>query len=161
MFAVELKHINYHYTDLENVHCFNQQGRSSNFASCALAAVGVPTYHFLVHPQLYKYIPSMLKRIGIGILLMVLSFFSYMILELVTHLENGQIKRIFLMENTKPHFNFFWTLIPFLFHALAHVLVIYCSNEFIIAQTPQQAKGLIIFHYFGYAWNVFSLWICH
>ena len=137
-------HKNYHYVDLEHVYCYNQLDISSNIVAYSIAAVGVPTYQFLVYPLLYKHIPSMLKRIGIGILLMVVSFFSNMILELVTHLENEEIACMFAMKNTKLHINYLWTLIPNLSHGLGYVLVLYCSIEFIIAQTPQQIKGLMM-----------------
>ena len=144
MLAMWWGHQNYHYTDLEKVYCYDEVDTSSNIVAYVIAAVGVPTYHFLVHPLLYKHIPSMLKRIGIGILLMALSFFSNMILELATHLEDEEIMCMFSMENTKLRINYLWTLIPNLFHGISYVLIVYCSVEFIIAQTPQQIKGLMI-----------------
>ena len=61
----------------------------------------------------------MLKRIGIGILLMVLSFFSNMILELAMHLEHEEIMCMFsTTEKTKVNVNYLWTLIPNLFHGI-------------------------------------------
>ena len=105
-------HKNYHYNDLEHVYCYDQVDISSNIVAYAIAAVSIPTYHFLLHPLLYKHIPGMLKRIGIGILLVVCSFLSNMILELVTHLQNEEIACMFAMKNTELHNNYLWTLIP-------------------------------------------------
>ena len=133
-------HKNYHYVDLEHVYCYNQRDISTNIVAYAIAAVGVPIYHFLVHPLLYKHIPSMLKRIGIGIVLIVFSFFSSMILELATHVENEEIMCMFAMKNTKLHINYLWTLIPNLSHGVGYVLVMYCSIEFFLLKPLSKSK---------------------
>ena len=138
--------------DLKRVHCYNGVYNNGYFVSCAIAAVGVPMYHFLFHPLFYKHIPSMLRRIGVGILLIAISFFSNMIVELVAHLENEEIMCMFSMNDTKVHINYLWTPLPILFRSVGYVLVMYCSVEFVIAQTLQQINGLmmcITFEAFG------------
>ena len=80
-----------------------------------------------------------------GVLLMVLSFFSNMIHELATHLENEEIMCIFLTtEKMIVSLNYLWTLIPNIFHSIENVLIVYCFIGFSIARTPQQIKGLMM-----------------
>ena len=64
-----------------------------------------------------------------------------MFLELVMCVVNEEIMCMFAMENTKLHINHLWTLTPKLFHGLGYM---HCSIEFIIAQIPQQIKGLMM-----------------
>ena len=48
-----------------------------------LSTLGLPTYHFLVYPVFYNSIPSMLRRIGLGFFLMMLSILSSSVIELL------------------------------------------------------------------------------
>ena len=83
--------------DLENVNCYDQVEVSSNSVAFTISAFGIPAYHSLITGNLllYNHIPRMLRRTGIGILLMALSFFSNITLEYVTHTENEEVMCIF------------------------------------------------------------------
>ena len=69
-----------------------------------LIIVSMPLYICLVRPFIFKYVPGMLKSIGLGILFMVASLICTLIMETVVHME--QEKHFGCMFQTFP-FKFF------------------------------------------------------
>ena len=145
--AISFRHKDYHFLP-ENTHaCYNETNISGAIIACLIAALGLPEYHFVIYPFFYNHIPSMLRRIGLGMLLMATSFLCDSIIEVVGHMENGNVTCMFSTNSEEGgHFpiNYLWTLIPNLIHATGFVLVFYSSFEFVIAQTPWQMKELSV-----------------
>ena len=51
----------------------------SDIFNLLMAVLGIPLYYLLFYPFLYNHIPTMLKRIGFGLLLLLCSFIMYAI----------------------------------------------------------------------------------
>ena len=105
-----------------------------------LSIVGLPIYHFIIYPLFYNSIPSILKRVGLGILLMMLSLVSNSVVGLTqaNHtciVENG--------TNLEPVISY-WQLVPNLLLSLSFLIAIYNFVEFVMCQSPCQMKVIIL-----------------
>ena len=147
MFAIGYWHKGYHNSKANSGKCYSETNISSGIAAFFVAALGLPAYHFVIYPFFYNYIPSMLRRIGLGMLIMAVSFLCNSIIEVVGHMENGNVTCVFSAnahEGATFPVNYLWTLIPSVLNGVGVVMVAYSTFEFVIAQTPCQMKGLAV-----------------
>ena len=82
-------------------------------------------FYFLLRLCLHKYIPSMLKKIGLGLLFAVCSMASYTV-----------ILRFYGNNNV--------LIIPQILSGIAYALIFPASLEFTIAQCPVQMRGVMV-----------------
>ena len=122
------------------IYNFLLPNKSSQFISCyvnkdllyfLIAVVLILLYHFL-YPCFYKFIPSMLKRIGIGLIFALLTTLYY----------------VFMLA-CRDSFNLNTTsykslLVPQILHGIAFALIFPTSLEFTIAQCPHKMRGFLI-----------------
>ena len=104
-------------------------------------------YQWIIYPYFYKYIPSMLKRIGLGMCFALFTLLYYVI-----------------MIACKEHFpldtnSYKAIVIPQILFGLSLALIVPASLEFTIAQSPLEIRGLMIGFWFaayalGYAINI-------
>ena len=104
-------------------------------------------YQWIIYPCFYRYIPSMLKRIGIGMLFSLFTLLYYVI-----------------MIACKEHFpldtnSYKAIVIPQILFGFSLALIVSTSLEFTIAQSPLEMRGLMIGLWFaayalGYAINI-------
>ena len=87
-------------------------------------------HQFLIYPCFNKYIPSMLKRIGVGLVFALATTLSYAII--FKH----------KMNNLSYFIDLF--LIPQVLFGVAFALVSAVSLEFTIAQSPVQMRGMMV-----------------
>ena len=87
-------------------------------------------YQILIYPCFNKYIPSMLKRIGLGLVFALATTFSYMVI-------------FKYQKNTLSYFNDL-LLIPQILYGVAFALIIPTSLEFTIAQSPVEMRGMMV-----------------
>ena len=93
----------------------------------------LPIYQFLLYPFLYNYIPTMLRRIGCGLVLMIVSHVSILTIEFV-----GEV------DNWESSFAKFWLeLVMKLFLYLGLIIAASATLEFTIAQSPCQVRGFV------------------
>ena len=97
----------------------------------SVAVVLILLYHFL-YPCFYKFIPSMLKRIGIGLIFALLTTLYYVV-----------------MLACRDSFNLNTTsykalIIPQILHGIAFAFIFPTSLEFTIAQCPHKMRGFLI-----------------
>ena len=109
----------------------------------------VPTYHFLIYPFFYKYIPSMLKRIGMGLVFALLSTLSYALIVLVGHVEKNSNNCVTLNENeyNKSYqlpVDYHWVMIPQILTGISYFFIFITSLEFTVAQSPMGMRGLVV-----------------
>ena len=107
-------------------------------------------YHFIIYPCFYKYIPSMLKKIGMGLVFALFSIVFMMIVEIwfgdfsdpsfecPSNIENHSNSSTIMIVNYK------WLLIPHITYGCAIFLVVVTCLEFIVAQSPRQMRGLMV-----------------
>ena len=102
-------------------------------------------HQFLIYPCYNKYIPSMLKRIGVGLVFALATTLSYVVI-------------FKYQRNTLSYFNDL-LLIPQVLFGVTFALVVPASLEFTIAQSPIQMRGMMVGMWFaslgvGYLINI-------
>ena len=147
MFSIGCWHKGYHDSKENSGKCYSQTNISSGIVAFLVAALGLPTYHFIIYPFFYNHIPSMLRRIGLGMFIMAVSFLCNSIIEVAGHVENRNVTCMFSANaDTDSSFpiDYWWTLIPSLLNGVGIVVVLFSTVEFVIAQTPCQMKGMTV-----------------
>ena len=87
-------------------------------------------YQFLIYPCFNKYIPSMLKRIGLGLVFALATTLSYVVISKY-------------QSNSLSYFNDL-LLIPQILFGVAFALILPVSLEFTIAQSPIQMRRMMV-----------------
>ena len=109
------------------ISCF----ASNNSLTYLVTAVLLLLYELVVYPCCLKYIPSMLKRVGLGLIIAVSTPISHLIMLLI-----------------KDHFNIdsgiYEYIIPQILSAIYYILISPTLTEFMIAQSPQEMRGFMI-----------------
>ena len=100
--------------------------------SSLVTGVVILIYQFAIYPCFYKYIPSMLKRIGLGILFALLTTVYYVII--------FAFKEQFHLDTT----SYKAMLMPEILYGISCALILPTSLEFIIAQSPHEIRGLMV-----------------
>ena len=127
---------------------------NSSFKSCLISnntmTYVTPTFLLLLHqflicPCFNKYIPSMLKRIGLGLVFALATTLSYVVI-------------FKYQKNTLSYFNDL-LLIPQILYGVAFALIYPTSLEFTIAQSPVEMRGMMVGMWFaslgvGYLINI-------
>ena len=127
----------------------------SNLTRCSLTAmgtvisnplwwviVGIPIYEFAIYPLVMAWVPSILKRIGIGSFITVILNALFLILSGVSYRYHDNVSM-----------NRIWVDFPqSVVVAIVIILLITSVLEFICAQSPQNMKGLVI----AYIWCQYS-----
>ena len=122
-------------------YSFLLPNKTSQFIICCVnkgllyflvAVVLILLYHLLIYPCFYKFIPSMLKRIGIGLIFALLTTLYYVV-----------------MLACKDSFNLNTTsykalIIPQILHGIAFAFIFPTLLEFTIAQCPHVMRGFLI-----------------
>ena len=87
-------------------------------------------HQFFIYPCFNNFIPSMLKRIGLGLAFALATTLSYVVI-------------FIYWKNTLSYFNDL-LLIPQILYDVAFVLIFSASLEFTIAQSPIQMRGIMV-----------------
>ena len=127
---------------------------SGNLSSI-ISVFAIPVYLLLVYPFIKKWIPRIVIRFGIGVMLMVSSIISMFIIQVVANhysLETGSVNNTCLfLEKYRTH-NHFYTdefptqvlVITNVLYGIAAPLISITVYEFISAQSPHTMKGLLL-----------------
>ena len=118
---------------------------SNNTMTYVTAAFLLFLQQFFIYPCFNKYIPSMLKRIGLGLVFALATTLSYVVI-------------FKYQKNTLSYFNDL-LLIPQILYGVAFLLVFPASLEFTIAQSPVEMRGMMVGMWFasfgvGYLINI-------
>ena len=119
-----------------------------------LVTICIPLFIFLLRPLFFNYIPGMLKRIGIGIVLLVVSLVCSLIMvgvyskdsmASVFH-KNSAVILITNETNSTSHSTIpvYLFLIQRTLSSLSEMLIYIALYEFICSQSPHSMKGLLI-----------------
>ena len=107
-------------------------------------------HQFLIYPCFHKYIPSMLKRIGIGLALIVLLNILYTCLAVMGNYHFGHIFHCFTsFDEHSSLINHKWILFSNVIDAVIWYIFNVVLVEFTLAQCPKSMRGSII-----------GLWFC-
>ena len=113
-----------------------------------LVVLLIPVYQFIVYPLLHKHIPSLLKRIGAGLVLGIVGSLLDLTLDTVGHINSNNTQCMF----DTPHpgsantlsIPLYWPLISDIVIAFGAVLVSCTALEFVMAQTPNRMRGVMM-----------------
>ena len=133
---------------------------SSGLLSPMLVVVSLPLYLFLLRPFIIYHIPrllrTILKRIGVGLLLIILSLLCALAMDVVVHERNSNQLCMFSLNHTshivnestsyRPRLyqNAYFFISQHVLSALYNMLIDIAVFEFIASQSPYSMKGLLI-----------------
>ena len=133
---------------------------SSGLLSPLLVVVSLPLYLFLLRPFITYHIPGLLKtilkRIGVGLLLIILSLLCALAMDVVVHERNSNqlcmlsINRTRHIVNESTSYrprlyqNVYFFISQHVLSALYNMLIDIAMFEFITSQSPYTMKGLLI-----------------
>ena len=116
--------------------------------SSVLTVVCIPLYICLLRPILFHYVPGMLKRIGLGVVALVLSLISTFVMDTVAHVqERNKVVCMLDSSNDNSLDSFSDASVLVVQRCLASIsnMLIYVAlYEFICSQSPHAMKGLLI-----------------
>ena len=133
---------------------------SSGLLSPLLVVVSLPLYLFLLRPFITYHIPGLLKtilkRIGVGLLLIILSLLCALAMDVVVHERNSNQLCMFSINRTRHivnestsyrprlYQNVYFFISQHVLSALYNMLIDIAMFEFITSQSPYTMKGLLI-----------------
>ena len=132
---------------------FNQKDKYSNVMSCLVlnesviylvSSILLLFYHFVIYPCFHNYIPSMLRRLGLGLIFAL----SYPI---------GHLIMIICQSYLNVNLDFYTVILPQVLLAISYSIIFPISLEFIIAQCPHQMRGFMIGLWFAAGGIGFSI----
>ena len=114
-----------------------------------LIVILIPLYLCLLQPFIHRYIPGMLKRIGLGMIIRLLSLLSVFIIDTIGHTQHLNIKCFIKQwyykdEKYQLGISVWFLIFPYILNALSIMFFYIASYEFICAQSPHAMKGLLI-----------------
>ena len=123
-------------THQENIHFFSNFILNRTMSSL-VSGVVILINQFVIYPCFYNYIPSMLKRIGLGLLFVLFTTIYYVIIFACKdhfHLDTTSYKAM---------------IMPEILYGISYALIFPTSLEFIIAQSPHEMRGLMVGLWYG------------
>ena len=115
------------------------------------SSIGIPLYLFAIRPLVWGCIPGMLKRIGIGQLLIVISLLLTAVINTLykyTHYSRIYQGSSNITEASLPpmteHTIYLVMMLPEAAAAISHMMFYVALFEFICSQSPSSMKGLLI-----------------
>ena len=146
--------VSYFYIDLSRfclTHC-NEFVQFSVFANgnaiwYLVILITIPIYMIVIRPYFQRYIPNMLKRMGVSLILVIVSLALSTAAD-VTIYKSGSTTNDTYIDKAD-------IIIPFgvmaeTTGALAHLLNFLTALEFILAQSPRNMQGLLIGIWYAY-----------
>ena len=112
----------------------------------ATSFIFIPTYRFIVYPLTGKYIPSLLKMIGVGLSLSLLSTMISLAIDSIGHFYSNVSHCIF-DDNTATvtiSIPIYWVLLIYVVNGFGLLLIVCSILELEIAQTPNRMRGIMM-----------------
>ena len=123
-----------------------------------LIAVLIPLYLCLLRPFIHDYIPGMLKRIGLGMIFILLSTLCTSVMDAYGH-RHTNVTECFLTNDPDDEYstgnynplniNSYSLITQYSLNAIGYMLLYIAVYEFICAQSPHAMKGLVIGTFFA------------
>ena len=104
----------------------------------------IPIYQLILRPLLKLSLPSMLKRIALGLIAATLSLTTKAVLTWILHQDKQNSAGSASGSGGTAIFNALLLLIPYCLQYTANILVSLSALEFILAQAPRSMQGLLI-----------------
>ena len=105
----------------------------------------IPLYLCLLRPLIRDYIPGMFKRMGLGMVLLLISGLCTLVMGVANRNCASESCTLTSPFKISPHF----LLFQFSLNAVSYLLIFIASYEFVCAQSPHSMKGLLIGTFFA------------
>ena len=114
--------------------------------SYATSFVMIPVYRFIVHPLIGKYLPSMLRIIGVGLFLCLVSTVLSLAVTSIGHFQDNASQCVFNESGAAGiiPIPIHWVLTTDVVNGVGNLFVLCCSFEFMMAQSPNRMRGIMI-----------------
>ena len=136
---------------------------SNGLLSPLLVVICIPLYLCWIRPHITYYIPGMLKRIQIALMVMVLSLICAFVMDVVVHVNKTEHANCMFKAFIEPnHYitanfpsspplyqNVYFFTTQHVLSALANMLFDIAVLEFICSQSPYSMKGLLLGSFFS------------
>ena len=108
----------------------------------------IPAYRFIMFPLLRNRIPSLIKRAGAGLVIMLIGNLLNLTVDTIGHLHSNNTQCMFSdtshgSANSLP-IPLYWLLISDTVTGVGHTLATCSSLEFIMAQSPNKLRGVMM-----------------
>ena len=141
--------------------------------SLLVVVIGIPVYQCVLLPRIQRYLPNMLKRMGVGLVLCLIKEILEFVIKAAMYnkaecIDKDCTPEICYLLGTEIQINstcvsftdiynsscrqqlitvsyhFLWLIIPFVLRGLSLLLVFMTTLEFICAQAPLRMKGVLV-----------------
>ena len=113
----------------------------------SISLIMIPVYMIIIRPYFQRYIPSMLKRMGISLLLVIIALSLTIPVDIIIQIDTTNNTFDF---DTKKLVVIPLGVMAEVTSALAYVLNFLTALEFILAQAPRNMQGLLIGIWYAY-----------
>ena len=116
-----------------------------------LIVILLPIYLCLLQAFIHRYIPGMLRRIGLGMIIRLLSLFSIFLIDTIGHTystNNWCFMHLHGYNFESLSISMWYVVIPYTLNAISELLFYIAAYEFVCAQSPHAMKGLLIGTFF-------------
>ena len=131
--------------------------QSNNFPGILIATF-IFVYICLLRPFIQRWIPGMLKRIGLGMAMLLLSSLTILTIDAYGHIHTSNnvcffnseeyVYHNFTSEPDTLNISIYYLMFPYVLNALGYTLFYIAAYEFICSQSPHAMKGLLIGMFF-------------
>ena len=120
----------------------------SYLSQLIIFVLGFPIYHFLLYPLFYNYIPTMLNRIRVGLVLVICSHCMFAVVGELLVCNSLTNTTCLLFHSEMFHIScssneVWWTIGPKTLFTIGLFLSVITLFEFVCAQSPQAFCGLL------------------
>ena len=111
-----------------------------DFAINCLNFVWIPVYHFFIYPFVRSHIPSLLKMIGAGLTLCLVSTVINTAVTATVQFTHN----ITMADSPQVTVPLYWVIVVQLLNGLGAGITMIYSVEFVMAQTPNRMRGIMM-----------------
>ena len=119
---------------------FNCDSSLKDVAINALGFVLVPVYHFILYPFVRNHIPSLLKMIGAGLMLCLVSTVINIAVTATVQFTHN----ITMPDSPQVTVPLYWVIVVDLLNGLGAGVTMIYTVEFVMAQTPNRMRGIMM-----------------
>ena len=120
---------------------------------CYTVTVSLVISFYFISPYIRRYLPSMLKRVtvGIGASIATICTLSLLLIGSIGHATNTNVLCFFSQSNNRTltlNLSLYLNIIPCTLYKLSYLILSISFIEFIIARSPHSMKGVLIGFYY-------------
>ena len=128
----------------------------------------IPVYLCLLRPFIHKYVPGVLKRIGLGMIFIFLSTLCTSVMDAYGHIH-ANVSVCFLTNDPYDdcpihpalNINYYSLVTQYSLNALGYMLLYIAVYEFICAQSPHAMKRICYWNFLCHQRSLSTVWCCN